>query len=91
MEGTRFAYAKAGRPSLNVQIPEVNAFTLGQIFYMFELATLAEGYLQTVNPLDQPGVEEYKKFMFGNLGRPDMAKYREEFEARPERLAELVV
>jgi glucose-6-phosphate isomerase len=91
MEGTRFAYAKAGRPSVNVQIPAVNAFTLGQLFYLFELATLAEGYLQDVNPLDQPGVEEYKKFMFGNLGRADMAKYRAEFEARPARLEELVV
>lgn len=91
MEGTRFAYAKAGRPSLNVQLPAVNAFTLGQLFYLFEVATLAEGYLQNINPLDQPGVEEYKKFMFGNLGRADMAKYRAEFEARPERLDELVV
>ena len=91
MEGTRFAYAKAGRPSVNIQIPAVNAFTLGQIFYLFELATLAEGYLQGINPLDQPGVEEYKKFMFGNLGRPDMAKYKAEFEARPQGLGELVV
>ncbi|MFP5502948.1 MAG: glucose-6-phosphate isomerase, partial [Candidatus Sericytochromatia bacterium] len=91
MEGTRFAYAKAGRPSVNIQIPAVNAFTLGQIFYLFELATLAEGYLQGINPLDQPGVEEYKKFMFGNLGRPDMAKYKAEFEARPQGLEELVV
>jgi glucose-6-phosphate isomerase len=84
MEGTRFAYAKAGRPSVNVQIPAVNAFTLGQLFFLFELATLAEGYLQEINPLDQPGVEEYKKFMFGNLGRPDMAQYKAEFDARPQ-------
>lgn len=83
MEGTRFAYAKDGRPSLNVLIPEVNAFTLGQLFYLFELATLAEGYLQGINPLDQPGVEAYKKFMFGNLGRADMAAFKAEFDARP--------
>jgi glucose-6-phosphate isomerase len=62
----------------------VNAFTLGQLFFLFELATLAEGYLQEINPLDQPGVEEYKKFMFGNLGRPDMAQYKAEFDARPQ-------
>lgn len=91
MEGTRFAYAKDGRPSLNVMIPEVNAFTLGQLFFLFELATLAEGYLQGINPLDQPGVEAYKKFMFGNLGRPDMAAFKAEFDARPQALADLVV
>ena len=91
MEGTRFAYAKDGRPSLNVMIPEVNAYTLGQLFYLFEHATLAEGYMQRINPLDQPGVEAYKKFMFGNLGRADMAAFKAEFDARPSSAAELVV
>lgn len=82
-EGTAYAYAKAGRPSMNLHIPQLNAFTLGQMFYLFELATVAEGYLMGINPMDQPGVEEYKKFMFGNLGHVDMARYRAEFDARP--------
>ncbi len=90
-QGTAYAYAKAGRPSMNVLIPQLNAFTLGQLLYMFELATLAEGYLMGINPLDQPGVEEYKKFMFGNLGRPDMARYKEEFDARPKAALEFVI
>lgn len=90
-QGTAYAYAKAGRPSMNLVIPQLNAFTLGQLLYMFELSTLAEGYLMGINPLDQPGVEEYKKFMFGNLGRPDMARYKEEFEARPKGAMEFVI
>jgi glucose-6-phosphate isomerase len=91
MEGTRFAYAKDGRPSINLILPEINAYTLGQLFYLLEVATLTEGYLQGINPLDQPGVEAYKKFMFGNLGRPDMANYKAEFDARPQGLAHSVV
>lgn len=91
MEGTAYAYARDGRPSMNVLLPEINAFTLGQLFYLFELATVAEGYLMGVNPLDQPGVEAYKKFMFGNLGRADMAKYKEEFDARPKGSSEYLV
>lgn len=90
-KGTAYAYAKAGRPSMNLLIPQLNAFTLGQLLYMFELSTLAEGYLMGINPLDQPGVEEYKKFMFGNLGRPDMARYKEEFDARPKGSTEFVL
>ena len=31
-----------------------------------------EGYLMDINPLDQPGVEAYKNFMFGILGRADV-------------------
>lgn len=91
MEGTAYAYAKAGRPSMNLKIPQLNAFTLGQLIYLFELSTVAEGYLMDINPLDQPGVEEYKKFMFGNLGRADMAKYKEEFVARPKGKKEYVI
>lgn len=81
LEGTAYAYAKAGRPSMNLRIPQLNAFTLGQMIYMFELATVAEAYLMGVNPLNQPGVEEYKKYMYANLGHPAMAQYKAELQA----------
>lgn len=82
MEGTNYAYAKANRPTMNIVLPELNAFTLGQIFYLFEIATVIEGYMMNINPMDQPGVEAYKKFMFANLGREDMKKYKDEFDNR---------
>lgn len=82
MEGTNYAYSRDKRPTMNIMIPQLNAFTLGQLFYLFEVATVLEGYLMGINPLDQPGVEAYKKFMFANLGREDMKKYKEEFDAR---------
>lgn len=83
LEGTVYAYAREGRPSMTIHLPELNAYTMGQLMFMFELATVAEGYLMGINPLDQPGVEAYKKFMFANLGRADMHEARAEFEARP--------
>lgn len=83
LEGTVYAYSREGRPSMTVHIPELNAFTMGQLIVLFEVATVAEGYLMGINPLDQPGVEAYKRFMFANLGRADMAEARAEFEARP--------
>ncbi len=82
LEGTNYAYAKDKRPTMNILFPQLNEFTLGQFFYMFEVATVIEGYLNDINPLDQPGVEAYKKFMFANLGREDMKKYKEEFDSR---------
>ncbi|MFN8671756.1 MAG: glucose-6-phosphate isomerase [Candidatus Sericytochromatia bacterium] len=91
MEGTNYAYAKANRPTMNLMIPELNAFTLGQIFYLFEVATVIEGYMMDINPLDQPGVEAYKKFMFANLGREDMKKYKEEFDNRTQPENEYIV
>jgi glucose-6-phosphate isomerase len=91
LEGTVYAYAREGRPSMTLHIPELNAFTMGQLIYLFELSTVAEGYLMGINPLDQPGVEAYKRFMFANLGRADMQEARDEFEARPKGSPEFIV
>lgn len=91
MQGTNYAYAQANRPTMNILLPELNAFTLGQIFYMFEVATVIEGYMMEINPMDQPGVEAYKKFMFANLGREDMKKYKDEFDSRIKPEEEFVV
>ncbi len=82
-QAVTFAYSRDQRPSMTLHLPELNAYTLGQVFYLFELATLVEGYMAGINPLDQPGVEDYKKFMFGLLGRTDMAQWKREFEKAP--------
>lgn len=91
LEGTNYAYAKDKRPTMNILFPELNEFTLGQFFYMMEVATVMEGYLNNINPLDQPGVEAYKKFMFANLGREDMKKYKEEFDAREKPVDDFII
>jgi glucose-6-phosphate isomerase len=81
-DGTNFAYAQDQRPTMSFILQQRSAYTIGALFYLLEVATVAEGYLMGVNPLDQPGVEAYKKFMFGLLGRADMAAYRAEFDQR---------
>lgn len=82
-EATAYAYTRDRRPSMTLRIPVLDAHAIGQIFYLLEFATVAEGYLMGINPLDQPGVEDYKKFMFALLGRPDMAGWKREFDGRP--------
>lgn len=81
-EGTNFAYLQDHRPTLDIILAERSPYTLGALFYLFEVATVAEGYLMGINPMDQPGVEAYKQFMFALLGRADMLSYREQFQKR---------
>lgn len=81
-EGTSFAYTKDQRPNMTISLPKLDAYSLGQLIFMLEVSTVAEGYLLNINPLDQPGVESYKNFMFGLLGREDKKKFKDEFEAR---------
>lgn len=82
MNGTVLAHTDGDVPNLMVNIPEQNAFCLGQLFYFFEFACGISGYLLGVNPFNQPGVESYKSNMFALLGKPGYEKEREELLKR---------
>ncbi len=78
---TELALAKRGRPSATLALPAVNAFTLGQLLYLLETATVAVGALAGIDPFGQPGVEEGKRLAYGLMGRPGFEANRAEVEA----------
>lgn len=82
MNGTILAHTDGNVPNLMVNVPEVNEYYLGQLFYFFEFACGVSGYLLGVNPFNQPGVESYKKNMFALLGKPGYEQMREELLKR---------
>ena len=82
MNGTILAHTDGNVPNTVVNIPEVNEFYLGQLFYFFEFACGVSGYTLGVNPFNQPGVESYKKNMFALLGKPGYEEQREALMAR---------
>lgn len=69
MEGTIMAHVDGGVPNMVVNIPEATEYHLGWLFFFFEKACAVSGYLNAVNPFDQPGVEAYKSNMFRLLGK----------------------
>jgi glucose-6-phosphate isomerase len=77
---TEFALARHERPSLGVSLPAVTPFAVGQLVYLFELATVAAGYLADVDPFGQPAVEDAKTLTFALLGRPGLELQRGEVE-----------
>ncbi len=77
MKGTAFAHLEGGVPSMTLEIPELNAYYLGQLIYFFEKACGISAYLLGVNPFDQPGVEAYKKNMFALIEKPGFEQERE--------------
>lgn len=68
-QGTLLAHTDGQVPNLLVTIPAMDEFSLGHLIYFFEIAVGISGYLNGVNPFDQPGVEAYKKNMFALLGK----------------------
>jgi glucose-6-phosphate isomerase len=61
----------------------VDAWHVGALFMLFEIATIYAGTLYQVNPLDQPGVELGKQFTYAMLGRSDAEQARQEWNLLP--------
>ena len=57
MNGTILAHTDGQVPNLMVNVPEVNEYYLGQLFYFFEFACGVSGYLLGVNPFNSPFLE----------------------------------
>ncbi len=67
---TAWALAKQGRPSLTITLPRVDAFWMGALMYLLEMATAVAGELYDVDAYDQPGVEAGKEATYALMGRP---------------------
>jgi glucose-6-phosphate isomerase len=70
-------------PNIQIVLPKLNEYYLGQLIQFFEVACGLSGYTLGVNPFDQPGVEAYKKNMFALLEKPG---YEEATKAIKKRL-----
>lgn len=81
-EGTLLAHVDGGVPTFVINVPEINAYSLGHLFYFFEIAVGVSGYLNSVNPFDQPGVEAYKENMFALLEKPGFEELTRKLQKR---------
>jgi len=80
---TAGALARRGRPNMTIHAQRVDAWHIGALFMLLEIATIYAGELYGVNPLDQPGVELGKQFTYAMLGRADAEQARQEWSKLP--------
>ncbi|MBA2289158.1 MAG: glucose-6-phosphate isomerase [Chloroflexia bacterium] len=80
---TAWALAKADRPNLTITTPVIDAFAIGEFFYLMELQTVMAGALYDVDPFGQPGVEAGKNATYALMGQARYDELREELESRP--------
>ncbi len=67
---------------MTIEIPRVDARSLGELFMLLQIATVYAGGLYGVDPLDQPGVELGKQLTYGIMGRGGFDAQRQEWESR---------
>ena len=82
MEGTILAHNDGGVPIGVIEVDSLDAYNVGYLIYFFWKACAVSGYLLSVNPFDQPGVESYKKNMFALLVKPGYEDRKAELEAK---------
>ena len=80
---TAAALIKAKKPLLWMEMPVVDAYHVGSLVFFFEYVTALTGLAMGVNPFDQPGVEQGKRYTYGLMGRTgferDAAEAKERF------------
>ncbi len=73
-KATEFALLQDRRPCLSVIFDKVDAHTVGQFIYLFEVTTSIAGVLFNINAYNQPAVELGKEATFALMGREGFAQ-----------------
>ena len=84
-KATEYALTTAHRPNFTITLPEVNAFTIGELLYYFELETAYTGAMLNIDTFNQPGVEGGKNATYALFGRKGYEKTKEEMENAPKK------
>ena len=82
MNATEYALTRAQRLNNKIILPEVNAFTMGQLMMFFMLQTAYTGALLNIDTFNQPGVEEGKNATYALLGRAGYEEKAAELKAK---------
>ncbi len=88
---TEYALLKSGKMNMTITLSEVNEHTLGQLLYLFEVATGFAGELMNINAFDQPGVEEGKNATYALFGRPGYEEKKKELDNMPKKSERYII
>ena len=84
-KATEYALTVKKRMNHTIIIPEINAFTIGELIFYFEMQTAFEGEFLNINTYNQPGVENGKNAAYALLGRKGYEAKKIELSRAPEK------
>ncbi|MBN1256368.1 MAG: glucose-6-phosphate isomerase [Planctomycetes bacterium] len=79
---TQIALSDAGRMNLSITLPKIDANSLGQLFFLFEVATAIAGEFYDIDAYNQPGVEAGKIATYALMGRKGYEKEAKKIAGR---------
>ncbi len=87
---TEYALTQAGKLNHTIYLPQVNAFTIGQLLFLFQMETAYCGELMNINTYNQPGVEGGKNATYALLGRKGYENQKQEMDNAPAKKADFI-
>jgi glucose-6-phosphate isomerase len=81
---TAGALAARGRLNMTLALDRLDAWHVGALLMLLEIATAFAGDLYGVNAFDQPGVELGKRFTYAMFGRPGFEDALSEWRSLPQ-------
>lgn len=88
---TEYALTRSGRLNNRIYVPEVNAFTCGQLMFFFMLQTAYTGALLHIDTFNQPGVEEGKNATYALLGRAGYEEKAKELNSKKAKTEKYII
>jgi glucose-6-phosphate isomerase len=79
-KATEYALIESKRPCLTVLFPELNAYTVGQFIYLYEVTTSFAGALFNIDTYNQPAVELGKEATFALMGKSGYEKLSQQIQ-----------
>ncbi len=73
-KSTAAAIVKSGKPVIWIELEKLDAENLGALIFFYEYLTAITGRAMGIDPFDQPGVEQGKKYTYGLMGRSGYEK-----------------
>ena len=90
-EATEYALTVKKRLNHTIYLPEVNAFTIGQLLFLFEMETAFIGEMLNIDTYNQPGVEGGKNATYALLGRKGYEEKRNELASAPAKADKFII
>ena len=91
LDATEYALTVQGKLNQRIMLPEVNAFTIGQLMYFFMMQTAVAGELLNIDAFDQPGVEAGKNATYALLGKKGYDEMKAKLDSRPPKNADFII
>ena len=89
-KATEYALTTANRLNYTITLPEVNAFTIGELLYLFEMETAFTGAMLNINTFNQPGVEGGKNATYALFGKKGYENTKKEMDSAPKKLSDYI-